>query len=753
MDFLEYQKDYIQQLNDDAQINGTDAEDEFISRSISVMLDYDEFQDPVQMYFGKAGRNRRFMQINGYDFDESDQSMTLFISDFENSDNPSNLTSAMVDTLYWRMYYFLDEIYNGNITDYCDEYDDCVDFARLFKKKMSAGPTDTETPILKIRFVILTDRKLDTKLMDSDLFSQSTSRKGGKKKKTTKPSKKIKKEFFDGRPLEIDLWDIERFYSLESSSSNEPVVIDFEEDFNSHGIPCIKCDIGDNLGYSAYIGVIPGKLLADIYVEYGSKVLEGNVRAFLGTGARKGVNRGIRNTINNEPEKFFTYNNGIAVTAAEVDTDIIDGQVYITGITDIQIINGGQTTATLAETLLKKTTDLSGVFVPAKITVVEDRERELEDGTKFYDEMVGNIARYANSQNKVTAADLFSNNPYHVWMEQTSKKVLAPPVLYNIPTGWYYERSRKKYTREYEQERVKGGKIAADRFRKKYPKSQVLDKEKLAMYLTTKDCKPYIVSKGKNYVFKYFADNINNSFTTKREGYNDLYFKHAIAAAILFRSVDKYLEDNKDSAQRPTGFWYKIGGYKSDIVPYSIAKILNSLPAGKSIDWNMIWEKQAISPAFMKEIEIVTKMTNDFITDSHGKIVHEYCKDEKTWEKYKTVTYRPSQRFIDELISEGDLEKEKKDAKKDAKETLGLQNLVDLFKIDIRTWQTIRKEGLERKLITYQEGTAVRDVIAMISKGALPSGKNGKLSPKNEQMVRNALSAKEKVEAEGLLKK
>ena len=160
---------------------------------------------------------------------------------------------------------------------------------------------------------------------------------------------------------------------MEMSNSNEPIVIDFQEDFSElgyQGIPCIKGNIGENLGYEAYIAIIPGRLLASIYIEHGSKVLEGNVRAFLGTNGSKSVNSGIKKTINNDPTKFFTYNNGIATTAADVTVELIDGELMITRIVDLQIINGGQTTASLAEAVLKKTNvNLDGIYVPMKLTV------------------------------------------------------------------------------------------------------------------------------------------------------------------------------------------------------------------------------------------------------------------------------------------------------------------------------------------------------------------------------------------------
>ena len=510
MEFIEYQKEFIESIRNEAAISETDAEDEFINRALDLLTDFDELQDPVRLYFGKARKNSSLMQINGYAFDETDRSLILFISDFENSLTPSNLTSTQIDRLYWKMYNFLDEVYNGDISQYCDDSDDCIRLGRLIKRRFDAMQDDPQL-LLKIKFYIFTDKNLGTILLDADFLSNESKK---KTKKKTKNNKKIKKAEFAGRPLEINIWNTERFYEIELSNSNEPISISFSDDFDCKGIPCIKGHIGENLGYSAYIAIIPGKLLADIYIEYGSKVLEGNVRAFLGTGAAKGVNRGIKNTINNDPTKFFTYNNGIAATASDIETEYVDGELLITDVIDLQIINGGQTTATLAESVLKSRDkcDLSGIFVPMKLTIIEDRETENEDGIRFYDSMVQNIARYANSQNKVTAADLFSNDPFHIWMEKRSRRILAPAVRYNIPTGWYYERSRKKYIREKEQEKNKNGKDAEKRFSKKFPKNQIVTKEQLAMYLTTVNLRPDIVSRGKNWVFKNFGTQIQKEY-------------------------------------------------------------------------------------------------------------------------------------------------------------------------------------------------------------------------------------------------
>lgn len=749
MDYQEYKKEFLTELRNESAISGSDTGDEFVAHTLDILSEFDEIEDPVRIGMGdKKGRGGRLMRVDGYAFDETDSSLILLISDFQDSYSPENLNLSRVDELYWKLYYFLDEACNGSLDDYFDDSDDILKIGRLIRKRINAS-TDDEDRILKIRFFILTNKELGTNLLEANLLETNTRRSKGRSGKT-RTTKKIKKQDFNGKPLEINLWHLERFYEMESSNSSEPVVIDIARDFpdlNFRGIPCIKGNVGEGLGYDAYIAIIPGKLLASIYIEHGSKVLEGNVRAFLGTGGSKSVNSGIRRTINTDPTRFFTYNNGIAVTAADVDTATVDGELMITRIVDMQIINGGQTTASLAEAVLKKTNvSLDGIYVPMKLTVIEDRETENEDGVRFYDEMVQAIARYANSQNKVTAADLFSNEPFHIWMERMSKKHLAPPRRYTIPTGWYYERSRKRY----QQEQLKLRGDEARRFQAKFPKKQIVNKEQLAMYYTAVFyCKPHIVSKGKNWTMKEFGAAISDEFKLHKEIFNEFYFERCICATIIYRTIDEYLEKNKDSAKNPTGFWYKTGGYKLNIVPYTIAKILSSIPDGYTLNWKDIWDKQQVSPAFMREIERVTRLTNDFICDSHGVIVTEYCKRQSTWEEYRdSVSYRLSEEFIAELIPESILKETEKDAKKGQKETNDLQTIMDMIRKGPGYWNSMLMQG--SSILSYQEKTAITQIIGMATSGNIPSSKSGKLPIKIMTTVKTALAAEDKLISEGI---
>ena len=745
--YQEYKQEFLDSLRADSAINGSDTQDEFLSCTLGMMEDFDEVQSPQKVGFGdKRCSGQHVMRIDAYAFDETDHSLELFINDFQDTYETENLTGSKVDELYWRMYYFLDEVCNGKIANYFDDSDDALKIAALIKRRMNAIGDDPEQ-ILKIRMFILTNKELSTDILNRNLLETKIRKTKGSK--TVKSTKKIKKADFNGKPLEINIWNLERFYEKEKSFSSDPIVIDFRNDYSCDGIPCIKGNIGENLGYEAYIAIIPGKLLSEIYIEHGSKVLEGNVRAFLGTSGSKSVNSGIRRTINTEPDKFFTYNNGIATTAADVETEEKDGQLYITKIVDLQIINGGQTTASLAEAVLKKTNpELNGIFVPMKLTVIDDRETENEDGVRFYDQMVQNIAKYANSQNKVTAADLFSNDPFHIWMEKMSKKIFAPAIHYSVPTGWYYERSRKRY--EQEQFKLKS-ETDRKRFRAKYPKEQLITKEQLGMYLTTMKEQPNIVAKGKNFVIKEFNTIISQDYKTNKGCFNEFYFKKCICAAIIYRTVDNYLESHKDSAKRPTGFWYKAGGYKLDIVPYSIAKIIHSIPAGYTIDWNYIWNRQDLSPAFMHEIEIVTKMTNDFICDSHGVIVTEYCKRPETWVAYRdNVRYTPSEKFLSELMPESITKELEVASQKDQKDINDLNYVTEIIKLGAGYWQRLLEEGTSRAALGYVEQNTLRQAVDFAHKGNIPCSASGKVPARTMALAKSIYDVKDKLESLGI---
>lgn len=210
-----------------------------------------------------------------------------------------------------------------------------------------------------------------------------------------------------GLPTAVHVWDITRLHRLISSSTQqEDILIDIAK--LGYEIPCLESPEQAD-GYRCLLTMLPGKLLADLYDEHHSRLLQRNVRAFL--QARGKVNKGIAETIRSQPGRFLAYNNGVSATARAANVERTPNGLVLRGLTELQIVNGGQTTASLHHAS-RKGIDLSQVTVPAKITLIPDDR---------LDHMVPEISRYANSQNAVTAADFEGNSRFHVDLERSSR--------------------------------------------------------------------------------------------------------------------------------------------------------------------------------------------------------------------------------------------------------------------------------------------------------------------------------------------
>jgi len=701
MNIDEYRVEFMEGLRTDAIINNTDTDDEFVKITLDTLEQLGEVRDPIQFYFGKQGRRNRMMQFHAYAYDEADSSIVLLISDFQDTLDPGTLTKTQIDTLYRRMTAFIEEAYSGNLKEYCDDADETLNVACEFKKKI--GTEHIQGTVLKFKFFIISNSRLSTMV------------------------KTLKKDDLLDRPVELNVWTIERFFDLAQSSKNEPIDINVK-DYGVSGLPCLKAKMSEELDYDAYLAIVPGKFLADIYISHGSRLLEGNVRAFL--SVRGKVNRGIRNTIIKEPENFFTYNNGIATTAESVDVIETSRGLEIVNIRDLQIINGGQTTASLASAIIKKDNiELKNIFVPMKLTVIKPVEDTEEQETRYSD-MIRQISRCANCQNPVTDADFFSNSPFHILMERMSKKYLAPPVQGNPhPTVWYYERSRGKW----EQEQMKMTKSERDKFKQKHPKDQRVTKEKLAKCLNTYYCLPHIVSYGSAKNMKHFGEEIEKTYQASKEKFNEFFYKNAICSVIIFDSVDRLV--NKQP-------WYPKGGNKAQIVPYTIAKIILSIPKGKSINIAEIWQKQSLYPSFFHEVEIVSKIVHEFLADSSGVIVREYAKDSKTWERFKHIPYMLSPKFMADLIDIVEIQVEADRAKKEQRIDNGIEIEMQVWGFGADYWRRLLQEGIQKKILTPTE-------MDFLKLGAQFDSPNPRI-PSTAQ-ARRMMEIRQKLDDEGIL--
>ena len=538
MDIEEYRKQFIDDIRNDASLESTDPESYFIERVLSDLEGIGALNDPIPMSVEIRNARRQILAFDGYSYDEADGALVLIISEFSNQrDSVPTLTNTRIDELLSYMQRFIEESVNGNIRNFCDDSNPAVNIANEFKKKIGKGMTSTE--ILRFKFIIISNYTL------------------------SKQVKNLSQPDFLGRPVDLNVWTLERFFQTFISNTSE--ILEIETcDFGCEGIPCLKADLGGQSNYDAYLGIIPGKFLADIYLKYGSKLLQGNVRAFL--SFRGNVNKGIRTSIMKEPENFFTYNNGIAIVARAVRFS--PDRTKIQFFKDLQIINGGQTTASLASAIIKKEAPkgMDRLYVPMKLTVLNVDDDMSEEQVQHYNDLTKTISECANSQNAVKPADFFSNHPFHVKMEQLSRRVMAPPVDGNpYQTVWFYERSRGKW----EQEQMKMNSHQRDLFKEKNPKSQLITKEKLAKCFNAILMHPDQVCKSSADNFKIFAPYIDEIYENNRDSINDEFFKKSVCSIIIFDTLDRLI--NKED-------WYPKGGNKAQITPYTISKLMTLLP-------------------------------------------------------------------------------------------------------------------------------------------------------------------------------
>ena len=164
------------------------------------------------------------------------------------------------------------------------------------------------------------------------------------------------------------VWDIQRVFNRQKTGEREGITIDF----NDYGgpVPCVP-QKSENGYYTAYLAFVSGEMLANLYERHKTRLLEMNVRVFL--SQRVKVNQGIRDTIRNEPSMFGAYSNGITVYDDDLSTvDLDDGSLALSVVQDFQIVNGGQTTASLYHTRRTHKADLSETFVQMKVMVIHE---------------------------------------------------------------------------------------------------------------------------------------------------------------------------------------------------------------------------------------------------------------------------------------------------------------------------------------------------------------------------------------------
>lgn len=409
--------------------------------------------------------------------------------------------------------------------------------------------------------------------------------------------------FFDSKgDFTRDVWDLLRLERTCRGSGDDNLNIDFASQFGET-LPCLVMPKAPD-GVQVFFTCIRGEILAEIYNTHRSRLLERNVRSFLQFTGK--VNKGIRDTVLNAPSRFLPYNNGLSASASTVVLeDVQDGLARIRSVKDFQVVNGGQTTATIASCARKDGAYLSDVSVAMKLTVVPAEQ---------VGELVPLISRYANTQNRIQEADFDANNPWHIEMERLSRSTWTRPTT-EAPRGtrWFYERSRGQYADE---RSALGSSAARRRFRIENPTAQKFTKTDLAKFRLSWEQKPAIVSRGAQKCFAYFMAELS------REGRREpdvSEFKRTVALAILFHATERLYGS--------LGFT----GYRANVVTYTVARLSQMLRC--QLAYDEIWDMQKLPDDLMNPLKILLVGVRDELINHRPQNanISEWCKKEQCW--------------------------------------------------------------------------------------------------------------------------
>ncbi len=600
--------------------------DAFTQTAFDLISEAGESEDPIVCFHTATG-----MEVSGYLMDEEEARLDLFLSIHTNSSPPETVDRRRVERAFRRLQGFFEWCLSG-------KYVELEVSSPVFD--MASHIQEFKSDLRRVRLFVLTDGRTTVEQSPKDRSVGDVS-------------------------ISSSLLDIVRLHRLSTSGrQRERISVDLTKQ-PREPIPCLQAESSQE-GYRAFLMLIPGDLLRDIYAEFGPRLLETNVRSFL--QARGKINRGIRDTISRAPERFLAYNNGITMTAESVDLRNIDGTMAVAGLDGLQIVNGGQTTASLLATERGKA-DLSQVHVATKLI-------EIQAGD-VHDDLIRSVSRFANSQNRIAEADFSANDPFHVRIEELSRTVWAPAVGESQRlTRWFYERARGQY----QDAKSSAGTPARRRaFSVEHPTRQRFTKTDLAKFENTWDQLPHVVSRGAQ---KNFSDYMIRLQKRNVTGIDQVYFERLIAKAILFRSTERIVQRQN------------FGGYRANIVTYTLALLSNATT--QRIDLRRIWAEQALSVELENVIAELSHDVHEVITTPpSARNITEWCKSEKCWDSVRsTVTITPVERLRHELLDASYTKKERERSLSELSPEY-VDNLKRVVEVNSGGWKILAEWGKE----------------------------------------------------------
>ena len=572
MDLREFASDFQENIKMAVEMGNTDYDQELASAILEYLEDNGEVNVPELCVFQKT-RTR----ITAYDYNDEAESLDLFYL-IKAETLLGKVNKSKVDQGFNYLMSFYRESMNGTLLKAVnvDNNDEIAEVAKLVQS--------TKGKINQLRLYVITNGLTD-------------------------PDAGMAVESDDGEYIiEYNVWDMQRVYQQHNiRTGKEKVEIDFPTEYNTE-LQCLKMS-EENPFVDAYMAIIPGITLAKIYKKYQQVLLEKNVRTFLQFKGK--VNKGIRKTLREEPDMFFSYNNGISTTASEIEVKDVDGALYITRLYDWQIVNGGQTTASISASLNDRDVELGKVFVPMKISVIRDAENG--------ENIIKAISTSANSQTAIKNSDFSANEPYLVDLEKYSRSEWVPNGNSKPVCKWYFERTRGQYLDQLAQ--LSGYNEKA--FKREYPKNQKITKTDIAKYETSWNMMPYNVCRGAEKNYTIFVTDIKRD----KPEVTASYFKHVIAKCILFNTIDSIVKSKK------------LGGYKANMNTYLMASI--SFLSDRNLDLTYIWEQQMVQQEVIDRIEELIPMVWLHLTGSsssggnQSSNVGEWSKKPECWNRLK----------------------------------------------------------------------------------------------------------------------
>ena len=649
----EFAQDFFQEIVSQSDAEGKFAEDVFFEKFCEHLTDAGEIESADRAAFVAPGRGIKVDGYGGDPIDSDSGTFSLIVSDFHQTRETGRLVETEMNAIFRRLLNFLQKALDPNWRNALEETSPAFGLADLIARRWNA--------IDKVRFFLISNRELSDRVDRRDA------------------------EELDERTVTYSVWDIRRLHRFATMGhGREDIDIDLEQDFG--GALTILPAQQAEAGHESYLAVVPGPVLANIYDRWGTRLLEQNVRVFL--QARGKVNKGIRKTLETEPAMFFAYNNGITATAENITVGKAEGRLHLRRLKNFQIVNGGQTTASIHVAHRGKV-DLSQLFVQMKLSVVSSKQAEA---------IVPKISEYANSQNRVNAADFFANHPFHIRLEEFSRRIYTPsPDGTFRQSKWFYERARGQYA----DARALLTTAGRRKFDLENPRLQLFSKTDLAKFLNVWNRYPHRVSLGAQKNFALFAKDIGETWQKDPDRFNEAWYREAVAKAIVFRACEKIVSGQP---------WYQ-GGYRANIVAYAIAKMAHDVGERKcAVDFQSIWDRQGRSDAMESGLVRVAEAVHGVLINPPSTIsnVTEWAKKQACWDRVSKLEIEWPEKFLNELISIDEKNAVARAARREQKQLGGIEAQISVTKAGPEFWADALAWGQKRKLLTHKEAGVLK---------------------------------------------